>query len=90
METKKLTDLVEKKEKDLEKVTIEVTQTKEELLRSKEKLDQSQDINEKLIRDIQALNNKWKVLVPGVIEKENKELKETFAVLHTVIDMYIV
>ena len=41
---------------------IEVTKTKEELLESKEKHDQSQDINGKLSRDIQALNNKLKGL----------------------------
>ena len=54
--------IIEEKEKGLEKVRIEVTKTKEELLEVKEELDQSQDINEKLIRDIQALNNKLNVL----------------------------
>ena len=72
--------MIEEKEKKLDEVKMEVTNTKKELLQTKEKLDQSQAINEKLIRDIQVLNSKRMVLVPGAIERENEELKETLVV----------
>ena len=87
-ETNKLKDLIEEKEKRLDEVKIESNNTKNELLETKEKLGQAQDINEKLIRDIQVLNSKLMVLVPGAVEIENEELKETLAVLNTVIDIY--
>ena len=80
--------MIEEKEKRLDEVKIESNNTKNELLETKEKLGQAQDINEKLIRDIQVLNSKLMVLVPGAVEIENEELKETLAVLNTVIDIY--
>ena len=72
-ETNKLKDLIEEKEKKLDEVKMEVTNTKKELLETKEKLDQSQAINEKLIRDIQVLNSKMMELVPGAIERDIEE-----------------
>ena len=41
-----------------------------------------------LIEDVRILNDRLLVFVPGVVEKENSELKETLAMLHTVIDIY--
>ena len=80
--------MIEEKEKQLDEVKMESNNTKNELLETKEKLGQAQDINEKLIRDIQVLNSKLMALVPGAVERENEELKENLAVLNTVIDIY--
>ena len=41
-----------------------------------------------LIEDIRALNDRLLVFVPGAIEKENAELRETLGVLRAVIDIY--
>ena len=53
-----------------------------------QKLAEVQDINDVLIEDIRALNDRLLVFVPGAIEKENTELRETLGVLRAVIDIY--
>ena len=68
--------MIEEKEKKLDEVKMEVNNTKKELLQTKEKLDQSQAINEKLIRDIQVLNSKKMVLVPVQLKERMRNLKK--------------
>ena len=87
VENKRLEEERKEKEKEQDKVNLKLNNTREELLETKKKLNISQDINEKLLKDIQDINNKLMVFVPG-IEKENEELKETLAMLHAVIDIY--
>ena len=41
-----------------------------------------------LIKYIRTLNDRLLVFVPGAVEKENSELRETLSSLHTVIDIY--
>ena len=79
VENKRLKE--ERKEKEQYKVNLKL-----ELLETKKKLDISQDMNERLMKDIQVINNKLMVFVPGAIEKDNEELKETISMLHAVID----
>lgn len=88
VENKRLKEEIEEREKELDKTNMKLSKTTADLLETKEKLNITQDINEKLIKDIQVLNNKLMVFVPGAIEKENEELKETLAMLHAVIDIY--
>ena len=52
------------------------------------KLADIQEINDVLIEDTKALNDRLLLFVPGAIEKENNELRETLGVLRTVIDIY--
>ena len=51
-------------------------------------LSKVQEVNIMLIEDIKTLNDRLLVFVPGAVEKENSELRETLSMLHTVIDMY--
>ena len=87
VENKRLEEERKEKEKEQDKVNLKLNNTREELLETKKKLNISQDINVKLLKDIQDINDKLMVFVPG-IEKENEELKETLAMLHAVIDIY--
>ena len=52
------------------------------------KLSEVKEVNAMLIEDVRILNDRLLVFVPGAVEKENSELKETLAMLHTVIDIY--
>ena len=77
----KLRKNVNDKEMDLAKCKQLQTKTAQ-------KLAEVQDINDVLIEDIRALNDRLLVFVPGAIEKENTELRETLGVLHAVLDIY--
>ena len=64
VENKRIKEEIKEKEEELAKINLSISKATAELLENKEKLDITQDINEKLIKDIQLLNNKCMVLVP--------------------------
>ena len=78
---KALTKEVEKKSKSLKQLQNQESE-------NKMKLNAMEDINGKLIGDINTLNDKMLKLVPDAVIQENEELKETLNVLHYVIDVY--
>ena len=54
-----------------------------------EEVKELKRINDHLLNDVKRINEKlMQVLVPGAIQKENEELKETIQILQTVIAIY--
>jgi DNA repair exonuclease SbcCD ATPase subunit len=85
---KELEDSNNKLKKNVNDKEMDLAKCKQLQTKTAQKHAEVQDINDVLIEDIRALNDRLLVFVPGAIEKENTELRETLGVLHAVIDIY--
>ena len=85
---KELEDSNNKLKKNVNDKEMDLAKCKQLQTKTAQKLADVQDINDVLIEDIRALNDRLLVFVPGAIEKENVELRDTLGVLRAVIDIY--